>query len=74
MVDDSEYVGDLIYFYRWIFLELVKGIYIIDDLFSDIVEIRFDKVVFLKENVKYVVCLRNYGSCIVNGDGGMIIV
>lgn len=28
----------------------------------------------VKENVKYVVRLRNYGSRIVNGDGGMITV
>ncbi|KFO34057.1 Putative E3 ubiquitin-protein ligase MYCBP2 [Fukomys damarensis] len=74
LVDDSEHVGDSTHSHRWTSLELVKGTYTTDDSPSDIAEIRLDKVVPLKENVKYAVRLRNYGSRTANGDGGMTTV
>ncbi|XP_040517340.1 E3 ubiquitin-protein ligase MYCBP2 isoform X29 [Gallus gallus] len=74
LVDDSDHTGDSTHSHRWTSLELVKGTYTTDDSPSDIAEIRLDKVVPLKENVKYAVRLRNYGSRTANGDGGMTTV
>ncbi|KYO37437.1 E3 ubiquitin-protein ligase MYCBP2 isoform A [Alligator mississippiensis] len=74
LVDDSDHTGDSTHSHRWTSLELIKGTYTTDDSPSDIAEIRLDKVVPLKENVKYAVRLRNYGSRTANGDGGMTTV
>ncbi|XP_055558994.1 E3 ubiquitin-protein ligase MYCBP2 isoform X27 [Falco cherrug] len=74
LVDDSDHTGDSTHSHRWTSLELVKGTYTTDDSPSDIAEIRLDKIVPLKENVKYAVRLRNYGSRTANGDGGMTTV
>ncbi|KAG2456598.1 MYCB2 ligase, partial [Polypterus senegalus] len=76
LADDTqaEHPGDSAHSHRWTSLELVKGTYSTDDSPSDIAEIRLDKVVPLKENVKYAVRLRNYGSRTANGDGGMTTV
>ncbi|XP_075447064.1 E3 ubiquitin-protein ligase MYCBP2 isoform X9 [Ascaphus truei] len=74
LVDDSDHSGDATHSHRWTSLELVKGTYTTDDSPSDIAEIRLDKVVPLKENMKYAVRLRNYGSRTANGDGGMTTV
>ncbi|OPJ66985.1 E3 ubiquitin-protein ligase MYCBP2 isoform A [Patagioenas fasciata monilis] len=74
LADDSDHTGDSTHSHRWTSLELVKGTYTTDDSPSDIAEIRLDKVVPLKENVKYAVRLRNYGSRTANGDGGMTTV
>ncbi|XP_023654220.2 E3 ubiquitin-protein ligase MYCBP2 isoform X4 [Paramormyrops kingsleyae] len=76
LADDAqtEHPGDSAHSHRWTSLELVKGTYSTDDSSSDIAEIRLDKVVPLKENVKYAVRLRNYGSRTANGDGGMTTV
>ncbi|XP_071888582.1 E3 ubiquitin-protein ligase MYCBP2 isoform X33 [Anas platyrhynchos] len=74
LVDDSDHTGDSTHSHRWTSLELVKGTYTTDDSPSDIAEIRLDKVVPLKENVKYAIRLRNYGSRTANGDGGMTTV
>ncbi|XP_043390238.1 E3 ubiquitin-protein ligase MYCBP2 isoform X25 [Chelonia mydas] len=74
LVDDSDHAGDSTHSHRWTSLELVKGTYTTDDSPNDISEIRLDKVVPLKENVKYAVRLRNYGSRTANGDGGMTTI
>ncbi|XP_043928839.1 E3 ubiquitin-protein ligase MYCBP2 [Protopterus annectens] len=74
LVDDSEHAGDAGHSHRWTSLELVKGTYSTDDSLSDIAEIRLDKAVPVKENVKYAVRLRNYGSRTANGDGGITTV
>ncbi|XP_046701608.1 E3 ubiquitin-protein ligase MYCBP2 isoform X17 [Silurus meridionalis] len=76
LADDAqtEHHGDSAHSHRWTSLELVKGTYSTDDSPSDIAEIRLDKAVPLKENVKYAVRLRNYGSRTANGDGGMTTV
>ncbi|KAM4795152.1 LOW QUALITY PROTEIN: E3 ubiquitin-protein ligase MYCBP2 [Rhinophrynus dorsalis] len=74
LVDDSDHSGDAAHSHRWTSLELVKGTYTTDDSPGDIAEIRLDKVVPLKENIKYAVRLRNYGSRTANGDGGMTTV
>ncbi|XP_060732394.1 E3 ubiquitin-protein ligase MYCBP2 isoform X14 [Tachysurus vachellii] len=76
LADDAqtEHHGDSAHSHRWTSLELIKGTYSTDDSPSDIAEIRLDKAVPLKENVKYAVRLRNYGSRTANGDGGMTTV
>ncbi|XP_065149136.1 E3 ubiquitin-protein ligase MYCBP2 isoform X13 [Paramisgurnus dabryanus] len=76
LADDAqtEHPGDSTHSHRWTSLELVKGTYSTDDSPSDIAEIRLDKAVPLKENVKYAVRLRNYGSRTANGDGGITTV
>ncbi|KAG8586246.1 hypothetical protein GDO81_005312 [Engystomops pustulosus] len=74
LVDDSDHTGDAGHSHRWTSLELVKGTYTTDDSPTDIAEIRLDKAVPLKENMKYAVRLRNYGSRTANGDGGMTTV
>ncbi|XP_039221610.1 E3 ubiquitin-protein ligase MYCBP2 isoform X15 [Crotalus tigris] len=74
LVDDSDHTGDSTHSHRWTSLELVKGTYTTDDSPSEMAEIKLDKVVPLKENVKYAVRLRNYGSRTANGDGGMTTV
>ncbi|XP_018420885.1 PREDICTED: E3 ubiquitin-protein ligase MYCBP2 [Nanorana parkeri] len=74
LVDDSDHSADAGHSHRWTSLELVKGTYTTDDSPSDIAEIRLDKAVPLKENTKYAVRLRNYGSRTANGDGGMTTV
>ncbi|XP_077339218.1 E3 ubiquitin-protein ligase MYCBP2 isoform X15 [Lithobates pipiens] len=74
LVDDSENSAEAGHSHRWTSLELVKGTYTTDDSPSDIAEIRLDKAVPLKENTKYAVRLRNYGSRTANGDGGMTTV
>uniref|UniRef100_A0A8C2L2V3 RCR-type E3 ubiquitin transferase n=1 Tax=Cyprinus carpio TaxID=7962 RepID=A0A8C2L2V3_CYPCA len=74
LADDTEHPGDSAHSHRWTSLELVKGTYSTDDSSSDIAEIRLDKAVPLKENVKYAVRLRNYGSRTANGDGGITTV
>ncbi|KAE8626016.1 hypothetical protein XENTR_v10006480 [Xenopus tropicalis] len=74
LVDDSDHSGDAAHSHRWTSLELMKGTYTTDDSPSDIAEIRLDKAVPLKENMKYAVRLRNYGSRTANGDGGMTTV
>eukprot|EP00062_Callorhinchus_milii_P006572 gi/632947251/ref/XP_007888958.1/ PREDICTED: E3 ubiquitin-protein ligase MYCBP2 isoform X6 [Callorhinchus milii] len=74
LVDDSEHTGDSAHSHRWTSLELVKGTYSTDDSPSDTAEIRLDKAVPLKENAKYAVRLRNYGSRTANGDGGLTTV
>ncbi|KAG8452232.1 hypothetical protein GDO86_004144 [Hymenochirus boettgeri] len=71
---ESDHSGDAAHSHRWTSLELVKGTYTTDDSPSDIAEIRLDKAVSLKENMKYAVRLRNYGSRTANGDGGMTTV
>ncbi|XP_032082572.1 E3 ubiquitin-protein ligase MYCBP2 isoform X2 [Thamnophis elegans] len=74
LVDDSDHTGDSTHSHRWTSLELVKGTYTTDDSPSEMAEIKLDKVVPLKENMKYAVRLRNYGSRTANGDGGMTTV
>ncbi|KAG8222420.1 hypothetical protein J437_LFUL008417, partial [Ladona fulva] len=56
---------------RWTALEVVRGSYGPHDLVGDIFEVKFDKAVPIKENVKYVIRLRNHGGKTSNGDGGL---
>ncbi|RZF32322.1 hypothetical protein LSTR_LSTR001786 [Laodelphax striatellus] len=57
---------------RWNSLQLTRGVFGIEDCLSDdIVELKFDYPVFIKENVKYAIRLRNHGGRTSNGDGGL---
>ncbi|XP_041356631.1 E3 ubiquitin-protein ligase MYCBP2-like isoform X3 [Gigantopelta aegis] len=62
---------DLSHHHRWNSLELVRGTYKPEDCVNDIAEIKFDRPVPLKENVKYALKLKNCGPRTLNGDGGI---
>ncbi|XP_050301011.1 E3 ubiquitin-protein ligase MYCBP2 isoform X2 [Anthonomus grandis grandis] len=56
---------------RWNSLEVIRGSFGPEDFAPDIVEIKFDRAVPIKENVKYAIRLRNHGGRTNNGDGGL---
>ena len=56
---------------RWNTLHITRGSYSPEEVPPDIVEIKFDKAVMIKENLKYAVRLRNHGNRTQNGDGGL---
>ncbi|XP_046683725.1 E3 ubiquitin-protein ligase MYCBP2 isoform X4 [Homalodisca vitripennis] len=57
---------------RWNSLQLTRGSFGPDDCQADdIVELMFDYPVYIKENVKYAIRLRNHGGRTSNGDGGV---
>lgn len=56
---------------RWNNLEIVRGSFGPEDYNPDIMEIKFDRPVSIKENVKYAFRLRNHGGRTSNGDGGL---
>ncbi|XP_054276655.1 E3 ubiquitin-protein ligase MYCBP2-like [Macrosteles quadrilineatus] len=57
---------------RWNSLQLTRGSFGPDDCGTDdIVELMFDYPVYIKENVKYAIRLRNHGGRTSNGDGGV---
>ena len=52
-------------------IDAVRGTYSLDEKSStDVTEIKFERPVPLRENVKYALRLRNYGARTNNGDGG----
>lgn len=57
---------------RWLTLEQVKGTFGADDCVAggDIMELKFESLVPIKENVTYAIRLRNHGGRTNNGDGG----
>lgn len=59
---------------RWSSLDFTRGSFGPDDCINDIVELKFDKPVLIKENVKYAIRLRNRGGRTSNGDGGLSVV
>ncbi|KAF6200669.1 hypothetical protein GE061_005112 [Apolygus lucorum] len=57
---------------RWNSLQVTRGSFGPEDcLADDIAEIKFDFPIFIKENVKYAIRLRNHGGRTSNGDGGL---
>ncbi|KAF5304147.1 hypothetical protein FQA39_LY01932 [Lamprigera yunnana] len=56
---------------RWNSVEITRGSFGPEDFVPDIAEIKFDKPVLVKENIKYAVRLRNHGGRTNNGDGGL---
>ncbi|KAJ8916891.1 hypothetical protein NQ315_013359 [Exocentrus adspersus] len=60
--------------HRWNSLEIKRGSYGPEDFATDVIEIRFDRSIPIKENIKYAVRLRNHGGRTNNGDGGLTCV
>ncbi|KAL3283878.1 hypothetical protein HHI36_018047 [Cryptolaemus montrouzieri] len=56
---------------RWNSLEVTRGSFGPEDFAPDIIEIKFDRAVPIKENLKYAIRLRNHGGRTNNGDGGL---
>lgn len=52
-------------------MEVTRGSFGPEDYAPDIIEIKFDRAIPIKENVKYAVRLRNHGGRTNNGDGGL---
>ncbi|KAG5884565.1 hypothetical protein JTB14_006591 [Gonioctena quinquepunctata] len=57
--------------HRWNSLEITRGSFGPEDFPPDVIEIKFDRAVSIKENVKYALRLRNHGGRTNNGDGGL---
>ncbi|XP_076245488.1 MYC binding protein highwire [Calliopsis andreniformis] len=75
LLDDQNNTGnDPSHTQRWSSLDLTRGSFGPDDCVNDVVELKFDKPVPIKENVKYAIRLRNRGGRTSNGDGGMSVV
>ncbi|KAH0954749.1 hypothetical protein HN011_008203, partial [Eciton burchellii] len=75
LLDDQNNTGnDPSHTQRWSSLDFTKGSFGPDDCINDIVELKFDKPVLIKENVKYAIRLRNRGGRTSNGDGGLSVV
>ncbi|KAG7189524.1 hypothetical protein KM043_017215 [Ampulex compressa] len=74
LLDDQNTSNDPSHTQRWSSLSFSRGSFGLDDCINDIVELKFDKPVPIKENVKYAIRLRNRGGRTSNGDGGLSIV
>ncbi|KAK1123903.1 hypothetical protein K0M31_006933 [Melipona bicolor] len=75
LLDDQNNTGnDPSHTQRWSSLDFTRGSFGPDDCVNDIVELKFDKPVPIKENVKYAIRLRNRGGRTSNGDGGLSVV
>ncbi|XP_076385847.1 MYC binding protein highwire isoform X12 [Megachile rotundata] len=75
LLDDQNNTGnDPSHTQRWSSLDFTRGSFGPDDCVNDIVELKFDKPVLIKENVKYAIRLRNRGGRTSNGDGGLSVV
>ncbi|XP_063604995.1 E3 ubiquitin-protein ligase MYCBP2-like, partial [Penaeus indicus] len=59
---------------RWSVMEVARGTFGPDDSVADIVEIKFERPVPVKEGVKYAIRLCNHGGRTSNGDGGLASV
>ncbi|KAK4298747.1 hypothetical protein Pmani_028926 [Petrolisthes manimaculis] len=59
---------------RWSVVEAARGTFGPDDSVADIVEIKFERPVPIKEGVKYAIRLCNHGGRTSNGDGGLASV
>ncbi|KAJ8975749.1 hypothetical protein NQ317_015371, partial [Molorchus minor] len=59
------------FIHRWNSLEITRGSFGPEDFAPDMIEIKFERPVPTKENVKYAIRLRNHGGRTNNGDGGL---
>ncbi|XP_076065953.1 MYC binding protein highwire isoform X3 [Oratosquilla oratoria] len=59
---------------RWKVIEMVRGTFGPDDAVADIVEIKFERPVPIKEGVKFAIRLCNHGGRTSNGDSGVSTV
>ncbi|KAG9437358.1 E3 ubiquitin-protein ligase MYCBP2 isoform X10 [Apis mellifera carnica] len=75
LLDDQNNTGnDPSHTQRWSSLDFTRGTFGPDDCVNDIVELKFDKPVPIKENMKYAIRLRNRGGRTSNGDVGLSVV
>ncbi|CAL1686165.1 unnamed protein product [Lasius platythorax] len=75
LLDDQNNTGnDPSHTQRWSSLDFTRGSFGPNDCVNDIVELKFDKPVLIKENIKYAIRLRNRGGRTSNGDGGLSVV
>ncbi|XP_014476552.1 PREDICTED: E3 ubiquitin-protein ligase MYCBP2 isoform X4 [Dinoponera quadriceps] len=75
LLDDQNNTGnDPSHTQRWSSLDFTRGTFGPDDCVNDIAELKFDKPVLIKENVKYAIRLRNRGGRTSNGDCGLSVV
>ncbi|XP_022651457.1 E3 ubiquitin-protein ligase rpm-1-like isoform X3 [Varroa destructor] len=56
---------------RWTLLESVSGTFGPEDCTGEMFEIKFDRAVPIKKNIRYAIRLRNHGSKTNNGDSGV---
>lgn len=66
--------SDLMHAQHWMSLDFTRGSFGPDDCINDVVELKFDKPIPIKEKIKYAIRLRNRGGRTSNGDGGLRIV
>ncbi|RXG68996.1 E3 ubiquitin-protein ligase MYCBP2 [Armadillidium vulgare] len=59
---------------RWTVIEVIRGTFGPDDSVMDIVEIKFERPIPIKEGTKYAIRLTNRGGRTSNGDGGQVSV
>ncbi|XP_058809373.1 E3 ubiquitin-protein ligase MYCBP2-like [Phymastichus coffea] len=72
LLDDRNNTGnDPSHTQHWSSLDFTRGSFGSDDCVNDIVELKFDKPIPIKEKVKYAIRLRNRGGRTSNGDGGL---
>ncbi|CAH0546546.1 unnamed protein product [Brassicogethes aeneus] len=60
--------------HRWSTLESVRGSFGPEDFAPEVIEIKFERSIPIKEHVKYALRLRNHGGRTNNGDGGLNFV
>ncbi|XP_064481849.1 E3 ubiquitin-protein ligase MYCBP2-like [Ornithodoros turicata] len=71
LLDDSGSGGDPSHTQRWKTLDVTRGTFGPEDCYGDVAELKFDRPIPIKENVKYALRLRNHGARTNNGDGGL---
>ncbi|KAJ8666974.1 hypothetical protein QAD02_008636, partial [Eretmocerus hayati] len=75
LLDDRSNSGnDPSHTQQWSSVDFTRGSFGPDDCVNDVVELKFDKPILVKEKVKYAIRLRNRGGRTSNGDGGLRVV
>ncbi|XP_031781072.1 E3 ubiquitin-protein ligase MYCBP2 isoform X6 [Nasonia vitripennis] len=75
LLDDRNNTGnDPSHTQHWSSLDFTRGSFGPDDCINDVVELKFDKPIPIKEKVKYAIRLRNRGGRTSNGDAGLRVV
>lgn len=55
-------------------LDFIRGSFSAEDCSDEVMDLKFNKSIPIKENVKYAIRLRNRGGRTSNGDGGLSVV
>ncbi|XP_043461333.1 E3 ubiquitin-protein ligase MYCBP2 isoform X1 [Leptopilina heterotoma] len=59
---------------RWMSLDFIRGSFSAEECSDEVMDLKFNKSIPIKENVKYAIRLRNRGGRTSNGDGGLSVV